>query len=587
MIKIFKYYITVPPSGVRGLFVVYLLFQFTNSYTQDLGAIGKDKKPFKINGSASANQTYYRAFGIENRRNPYNYYLSANLTFGLYGWTVPVSVMYSNQQTQFQQPFNRYGMQPYYKWVKLYIGYNSMSFSPYTMNGHIFLGGGIQLTPGIFRLSAMYGRLNQAIEEDTSNRAVIPYYERRGMGLKVGVGKGSDFIDLIGFYAKDDSNSIRRPIRQSIKPAENLVLSVMVSKKLFKKFIFTTEYANSLLTNNTAGLPRSENINATTVDPFGVIKQNNSTTLNSAYKANLTFVQPTYSLGVGFEHIDPEYRTLGAYYFNNDLENYTLNGSKKLLKGKLNISGNIGFQYNNLKNQKASQMRRTVGSVNIMFVPNQKWNFSGSYSNFQTNTRVRSQFERINAISPEDTLKLNSLDFVQLSQSAQVGVGHTLGNPSAKDIRSSIQANLMYQNVSNAGSSERVSTGTQVYSSNLSFNRNLMLRNMSYMISFNSNLNELGSNRSLLIGPSISINKSLFNKTLRITSSLAYTTTFINGRQNGDIYTLRSGGNFTVKKKHIFNVNLTGTQRFINQEVSPNGRNYFEFTVNSGYTYSF
>ena len=587
MIKILKYSITVPPSGVRGLCVVFLLFQFASLSAQDLGSIGKDKKPFKINGSASANQTYYHAFGIENRRNPFNYYLSANLTFGLYGWTVPVSVMYSNQQTQFQQPFNRYGMQPYYKWVKLYIGYNSMSFSPYTMNGHIFLGGGIQLTPGIFRLSAMYGRLNQAIEEDTANRAIIPYYERRGMGLKVGVGKGSDFIDLIGFYAKDDSNSIRRPIRQNIKPAENLVLSVMVSKKLFKVFIFTAEYANSVLTNNTSGLPRSENINAPTVDPFGVIKQNNSTTLNSAYKANLTFVQPTYSLGVGFEHIDPEYRTLGAYYFNNDLENYTLNGSKKLLKCKLNISGNIGFQYNNLKNQKASQMRRTVGSVNIMFVPNQKWNFSGSYSNFQTNTRVRSQFERINAISPEDTLRLNSLDFVQLSQSAQVGIGHTLGNPSAKDIRSSIQANLMYQNVSNAGSSERVSTGTQVYSSNLSFNRNLMLRNMSYMISFNSNLNELGANRTLLIGPSISLNKSLFNKTLRITSSLAYTTTFINGRQNGDIFTLRSGGNITVKKKHIFNVNLTGTQRFINQEVSPNGRNYFEFTVNSGYTYSF
>ena len=44
-----------------------------------------------------------------------------------------------------------------------------MSFSPYTLSGHLFLGGGVELRPqGPWTVSAMAGRLQKAIPVDTA-----------------------------------------------------------------------------------------------------------------------------------------------------------------------------------------------------------------------------------------------------------------------------------------------------------------------------------------------------------------------------------------------------------------------------------
>ncbi|MCR6637496.1 MAG: hypothetical protein NVV82_00445 [Sporocytophaga sp.] len=197
-------------SYLRWTFI--FLFQiaiFYSNSAQDIASIGTEKNPLKISGSLSANQIFYTVKGIDSRRQPYNYFLNGNVNFSLYGWNVPVSFSYSNQQAAFRQPFNQYGIQPTYKWVRGYIGYNSMVFSPYTLNGHVFLGGGVELTPpGIFRLSAMYGRFQKPVKEDTSNTSIIPSYQRMGGGIKVGVGKDGNFIDLIIFKAQDYLSSL-------------------------------------------------------------------------------------------------------------------------------------------------------------------------------------------------------------------------------------------------------------------------------------------------------------------------------------------------------------------------------------------
>ncbi|HEX2970287.1 MAG TPA: hypothetical protein VHO46_14405, partial [Bacteroidales bacterium] len=136
---------------------------FRHASGQDIESIGKEH-PLKINGGLSANQIFYDAAGSESRRKQYTYYLAGNLVFNLYGWSVPFSYTYSNQQSSFQQPFNQYGLHPRYKWITAHIGYSSMTFSPYTLNGHQFMGAGVELTPGSkFRFSAMYGRLQKAV----------------------------------------------------------------------------------------------------------------------------------------------------------------------------------------------------------------------------------------------------------------------------------------------------------------------------------------------------------------------------------------------------------------------------------------
>jgi hypothetical protein len=134
-------------KSLRFLTVVSLiLLSVTSGFTQNIETIGKSKA-VSVTGGVSLNQVAYAVRGIESRRDPYTYYASGNINFSLYGWSVPLSFAYSNHRTTFQQPFNQYSLNPTYKWITAHAGYTSMSFSPYTVSGHIFFGGGVDLAP--------------------------------------------------------------------------------------------------------------------------------------------------------------------------------------------------------------------------------------------------------------------------------------------------------------------------------------------------------------------------------------------------------------------------------------------------------
>ncbi len=94
----------------------------TNLNAQNLEQIGK-KNPLTISGGLSVNQIGYAVSGIESRRDPYSFYASGNVNFNLYGWSVPLTFTYSNQQGSFQQPFNQFGLHPTYKWITGHFGY--------------------------------------------------------------------------------------------------------------------------------------------------------------------------------------------------------------------------------------------------------------------------------------------------------------------------------------------------------------------------------------------------------------------------------------------------------------------------------
>ena len=83
----------------------------------------------------------------------YSYYISGSLNTTVFGVVnLPISFAYTNNtlSSTVTYPFNRFSLTPSYKWVKLHIGYSQMTFSTYTMAGHDFLGGGVELTPIYF-----------------------------------------------------------------------------------------------------------------------------------------------------------------------------------------------------------------------------------------------------------------------------------------------------------------------------------------------------------------------------------------------------------------------------------------------------
>ncbi|MFZ6010922.1 MAG: hypothetical protein ACOYXT_11310 [Bacteroidota bacterium] len=549
------------------------------AFGQNIESIGKDK-PLTISGGISTNQIFYAASGIDSRRDPYSYYFTGNLNFNLYGWSVPLSFSLSNQNVSFQQPFNQYSLHPTYKWLTGHFGYTSMTFSPYTLNGHIFLGAGVDATPtDKLKISAMYGRLRKAVEPDSLHEQNQASYKRIGYGFKANYGDAQRFAEVILFRAKDETGSIAYvPEAENILPEENLVVSIAGGYTFFQKVQLKTEWSNSAVTRD----QRAEAGSGKAFFDLGsFFRPRISTAYYQAIKSSLTYMGLGYSVGLGYERIDPEYRTLGSYFFNNDLENITVNGATALAGGKVTLSANVGTQRDNLDGSKITTMRRAVSSLNVGFVPNERLNISTSYSNFQTFTNVRSQFVDINQLTPYDNL--DTLNFTQISQNANVNFNYLLRG--TEDKRKSIAANLSIMKAADKQGEVEQNSGSIFYNLNTAYSLNMVPKTLTLSAAFNYSFNEALDTRSTTLGPSLSAAKSLLDKKLRISGSCSANNTYVDGSVTNKIISLRVNGGYTIKQKHNLNLSMVGLNRTIKQETG--GGDFTEFTATLGYSYSF
>ena len=135
------------PSHFRVLYWLFLLplgglLGTFPAAGQDMQGL-RSQKPISIRRSLSAGLTYYHGDGIANRRQPFSWYLSGAPVITVYGVVMPFSLVVREQESRFSQPFNQYGVSPYYKWAKLHLGYRNIRFSNHTLGGANFLGAGL------------------------------------------------------------------------------------------------------------------------------------------------------------------------------------------------------------------------------------------------------------------------------------------------------------------------------------------------------------------------------------------------------------------------------------------------------------
>ncbi len=551
-------------------------------HAQNLDQIGK-KGAIKLSGGVSANQVFYYSDGITARRDPYNYFLSGNMTLSLYGLSLPFTFNFSNQKLNYGQPFNIMGLSPKYKWITAHLGWRSMTFSPYTLNGHSFFGAGVEVEPiKGWKTSAMYGRLLRAVNYDStsSNR---PAYERFGMGLKTQYAWADGAAGISVFTAKDNANSTNVPLdKAGITPQQNVVIGINLMKKV-KNLTFTFEGARSALTVDTRSEKDSKG--AQGVDAVYLLQRKTSTTYYNAFKGNATYQFSRFGLGIGYERIDPNYRTLGAYYFNNDLENITANFNTSLFKNKVSFSTNLGTQHDNLDKNKVSTMRRWVGSFNLGFVPSQKWNFSIGYSNFQSYANIQPQVRNLTRLTPYDNL--DTLNFVQISQSTQVSAMHVL--KATKEVSSSISFSGSYQQSTEKRGDNTPTSGPAFYNANVNYGLSLLQLKLSGSLGANTNISGPSDNRTIFIGPVASISKSFYESKLRCGLNVSWNKVLLNGASNSSIINIGQTNSLTLAKKH--RVNLSTNYVHMGQptlgQVSSYASALNEVTVTLGYGYSF
>lgn len=577
IINLLPFYFKVLPT----IFFLFLLSHNT-LLGQNLESIGKEN-PVTVSGGVSLNQIFYGNNGLDSRRNPYSLFASGNINFDLYGWSVPLSFAYSNQQVSFQQPFNQYSINPTYKWITGHLGFSNMNFSPYTLGGHNFLGAGVDARPGKWQVSAMYGRLLAPIQADSTNDTRgLPSFRRMGWGVKAGYADGQDQLHLILFNAKDDVNSIEYvPEEEGILPEENLVVSLIGSKRILNRVVLNAEYAISGITRDT----RTAAITPEEYQFFdnvgGLFQPRISTAYYNAFNSDVNYQADAFTVGVGFERIDPGYRTLGAYFFNNDLINYTVNAATSIFGGKVNLAGNIGLQNDNLDGEKVSTMERTVGSINVGYAASEKLNISTSYSNFTSFTNIRSQFVDINQLTPYDNL--DTLNFTQISQNATLNGNYIL--QSSEERRQNLNVNLSFQDAADQQAGLEQNSGSQFYLINASYSLSLVPKNMTISGSFNYNENKALNNNTRTLGPTVAVNQSFLDKTLRATLSSSFNSSFANGENTASILNVRANSSYSIKKKHNVNLGLVMVSRQSRRESAAS--DFTEFTATLGYSYNF
>ncbi len=217
-------------------------------------------------------------------------------------------------------------------------------------------------------------------------------------------------------------------------------------------------------------------------------------------------------IGVRYERIDPGYRTLGAYYFNNDLENITLNTAFTLWKDKLSIAGNIGRQRDNLDRQKFKQTSRWVGAVNANLKASDKLMITASYSNFTMFTNKQlNQFNNINNNPLLIQQPKDSIDYKQISQNTNINVNYVIS--STKDKVQNINLNYSLNDMVNRENGIVRRGGlSRFHNANVNYSLGFPEKKMNIATSFNYTHTYAASQRSSIWGPAITVTKAFLKE---------------------------------------------------------------------------
>ncbi len=547
---------------------------FLLSCALSLNAQGEKKQPLSFHGTASIAIGTFQQQNYAGRQPGFFWSLNGNPVFGIYGHPMPVNMMVSNQQRSISGPFSQIGASPTYKWARFHVGVRSLSLSPFSVAGHTFLGGAVELNPGAFRFAVLGGRFQKAREADTSGIFQLrPAYKRLGYGMKIGVGKKRNYFDLLYFKAKDDSTSIQPIARRygNLTPDENAVLGISSRISFGKRVYLQMDGGASLYTRDT----RSDLLTAESDDEklkkiasqlAWVLPFHTSTSLSFAGEAGLRYQGRQFQLGLNYRRVEPEYNSMGAWFFQTDVQQITLTPGFSFNKGRTRIQFNTGWQSDNLLNLKPATSQRIIGGMNLSLNPNERFGIELQANNFQ--------FTQENLYLASDSLRLQqSTLFLNLSP-------HWLFRSSATT--RTVSASMAYQKSDDYNPYTRQNLRSDFVFGQVSYGWQHQKTGLNLGLGINGRKNKSGTaadDQSL--GMTANIGKPVLKNKLNLNANLNTNLLFLQGGKSGTSFGGGAGASWKALKNTRFHTN---TYFLANQTPQ---RNFQYLTVTGGVEYTF
>jgi len=508
------------------IFIVFIVVSML-SMAQNLDKIGEDN-PATVTGGMSSNFVVNNSFGQPQYRDPFNWVLSGNVTINIIDVSLPFTFSFSNAGNSFTQPFNMTALHPTYKNWKTHLGITSMNFSQYTYSGLNFAGAGVEYSPEKWHFKAFGGRLKKAIEFDPQvNNIQSVSYKRMGFGFSTAYKAKNWSSEIIIFKAYDDGTSLQYQHKNpELTVRDNVVVSLLSQAQLFKVLQLKAEIASSLLTRDVLITDPAQKSRFY----YGLVRGNQTTAFSNAYNASIDYRKKAFGIGLKYERIDPEYSTLGAIYFNNDLENITLNPSMTLFKNKVNLALSAGYQRNNIKNTNASDNKRWIGSANVSAQIIEGMSFNASYSNMSSFTKRNPQAD------PFFNQFGDTLNYYQVSQNVSTSLAYSFGDSIKQSINltgSFAQSQNITGRLDDAGAFglnvgvDTTQTPVDVYNSMLG-HRLRFKTGLSLGWSANANHSIAMGNTTTYAGLTLNVGKSLLEKKMNVSVSSTYNQQYAN-----------------------------------------------------------
>ena len=344
---------------------------------QDISQIAKSD-PLIITGSIGTNNTYFHSSAGLGYMSPLSNSFFANLNFNIYGFSMPFSIYFSNDNLNFSYPQFSFNLSPSYKNFTAHIGQSSMPFSQYVLNMS-FNGVGLEWRDKQFRASAFYGVLRRAVNDNPDDpTARIPQYRRYGWGISAGYSKGGNSIDLYFLRAYDSESSIDERWRTRVRPQENLVLGLK-GQLSYKNFL---SLAANVATSAFTADRESQQVMTDEARRFDKIFETRYTSrLRFAGDATLGLTLKGFNASIFYKYIQPDYVSLGTYYTSNNYHTLGLSAGTTLFR-RLTLSASFSGQEDNLAKQQLYTTRGYVYNAMASLRVSDRMNVTAMYNGY-------------------------------------------------------------------------------------------------------------------------------------------------------------------------------------------------------------